>query len=46
MAYEAQGDLSRAENSYEVAVFRNRFYTEASEALDRVRAAQQSASGG
>lgn len=46
MAYEAQGDLSRAENSYEVAVFRNRFYTQASEALDRVRAAQQPASGG
>jgi tetratricopeptide (TPR) repeat protein len=32
-AYEATGDLIRAEANYEVAVWRNRYYTEASEAL-------------
>lgn len=36
-AYEAQGDLLRAEANYEVAVFRNSFYSEASQALARLR---------
>ncbi|MCL4251209.1 MAG: hypothetical protein KJ065_23875 [Anaerolineae bacterium] len=36
-AYEATGDLLRAEANYEVAVWRNRYYTEAAQALARLR---------
>ncbi len=36
-AYEAQGDLLRANANYEVAVWRNSYFTEAAEALARLR---------
>ena len=38
-AYEAQGDLLRAEANYEVAVWRNSTFTEAAQALARLRGA-------
>ncbi len=39
LAYEAQGDLLRAEANLEVAMMRNQFYGTAAAALTRVRAA-------
>ncbi len=39
LAYERQGDLQRAESNLEVALFRNINFTQATEALIRVRAA-------
>ncbi|MDX2161706.1 MAG: hypothetical protein SF162_10305 [bacterium] len=39
LAYEAQGDLLRAEANFEVALLRNMFYRAAADALTRVRAA-------
>lgn len=36
MAYEAQGDLQRAESNYQVAMMRNSYFTEASAALARL----------
>lgn len=38
-AYEALGDLTRAQANYEVAIFRNANYSEAVDALSRVREA-------
>jgi tetratricopeptide (TPR) repeat protein len=37
LAYEAQGDMLRAEANYEVAIMRNDSYTAAREALARIR---------
>ena len=44
-AYEAQGDLLRAEANYEVAVFRNAYYTEAAQALAQIRGIATPAAG-
>lgn len=46
LAYEAQNDLRRAESMLRAATIRNGFFAPAAEALERVRAAMETTTGG